>query len=599
MLPFFPAAYDDESLYSLMARYHRLSGNPDDRQSLGDLVATHTHVITSHLPSSISMLASSLPPGTKTAEQLIVEHTLFPYFASFLSLQGKAAVMAAMLGDNSGGLKMRIGLVASRIGCHNTYRYCGACLHEESEREQAYWHRAHQLPGVWLCPRHALPLWEVDPSFVALKRHRLLLPDSDAVQHNSKLIVIAATQVRDLVALARLNADALRFANLDDAPTPWNRTYRNLSQKIDLIRSNGRIDVQELERYLASRAALLPHAGEFRFLHHGDVLQWVLRLMRKPRPRATHPFKHMLLLYWLGGCWKDLVTHDFHRSVADTADLPLQAPHDKADRLDTATLRSLIVDNGYTLSRCASELGLSTTTVRVEAARLELPVKAKPKKLTRALVDKIEESLRAGDPVASVAVKHNVSIASAYRILRMRAEMASARSSDAKEREKSLRRARFLNDSETTATRKCADYSWLRRNDRKWLDAHLATKRDRHGSVTERVNWANRDEVYALAVQACAERLRLLDGKPIWVSRAAIGRLLKSAKVFERYAESLPKTHDALAKHAESFEQWQQRRLQWAKRALALEHVPLVRWRILRQAGIRQLAKAVQLEDEH
>ncbi|GAB3464468.1 hypothetical protein GCM10027321_28370 [Massilia terrae] len=181
----------------------------------------------------------------------------------------------------------------------------------------------------------------------------------------------------------------------------------------------------------------------------------------------------------------------------------------------------------------------------------------------------------------------------------MRAEMASARSSDAKEREKSLRRARFLNDSETTATRKCADYSWLRRNDRKWLDAHLATKRDRHGSVTERVNWANRDEVYALAVQACAERLRLLDGKPIWVSRAAIGRLLKSAKVFERYAESLPKTHDALAKHAESFEQWQQRRLQWAKRALALEHVPLVRWRILRQAGIRQLAKAVQLEDEH
>lgn len=598
MLPFFPAAYDDECLYSLLARYHRLSGNPDDRQSLGDLVATHTHVITSHLPSSISMLAASLPQGGKTAEKLIVEHTLFPYFSSFLSLEGKAAAMAAMIGSNSGGLKMRIGLVASRIGCHNAYRYCDACSREESEREQAYWHRTHQLPGVWLCPRHALPLWEVDPSFVSLKRHRLLLPDLGAVRDNSKPIVIATTQVRDLVALARLNADALHFATLGTAPTAWNLTYRMLAQRMDLIRSNGRIDVHALELYLASHSASLPPSGEFRFLHHGDAVQWVLRLMRKPRPRATHPLKHILLLYWLGGCWEDLVTYNFQPSAAGTVVRSLQAGQDKGDRLDKAALQSLIVDDGYTLSRCASELGLCTTTVRVEAARLELPVKAKPKKLTRALVDKIEESLRAGDPVASVAVKHGVSITSAYRILRMRAEMCSTRSSDAKQRENSLRRERFLNDSETTATRKCSDYSWLYRNDREWLAAHLATSIRRHGSVTERVNWADRDEVYAAAVQECAERLRLVEGKPIWVSRAAIGRILKSAKLFERYAKSLPKTHEALAKHAESFEQWQQRRLQWAKRALALEHVPLVRWRILRLAGIRQLAKGVHL-DEH
>jgi hypothetical protein len=600
VLPFFPASYPDESLYSLMARYHRLSGNIDDRQSLKELVGNHTHVITSHLPSMVGALASSLPIGGKSAKELVVEHTLYPYFACFLSPEGKNAAVAAMIGDNAGGLKMRIGLVPSRIGGCNTYRYCCACMREESEHGQAYWHRVHQLPGVWLCPHHALPLSEVDPSFIALKRHRLLLPDLNAVRSSARPVIISTIHIPGLAALAQLSADALRVSADNNSLGGWNLAYRGLAAEMGLIKANGRIDIHALGRHVARCISLLPNTNEFSFLDHCDPLRWVLRLLRKPKPHATHPLKHLLLLHCLGGSFQAQTTHTAQgHSTATGTLLPRSESSEKAGRIDRSLLSDYILQRGYTLSRCAGELGLCTTTVRVEAARLGLPVRAKPKKLRRALIDEIEESLKAGESVTEVSVKHGLSLSSIYRILRMSTETLFARRAATIERETANRRERLVRESETTSIRKCADYSWLRRNDKRWLNEYVASSSTRRRLIAKPyVNWAERDAALASAVRRCVEHLQQLEGKPVWMSRATIGRLLKSAKAFERYVDLLPQTHQNLAELAESFDEWQCRRLLWAREELSRQHLPLARWRILRQAGIRRMVTSEPVDGE-
>jgi hypothetical protein len=40
-LAFFPVTLPDETLHSQVSRYHRLSGNPEERQTLNDIFGTH------------------------------------------------------------------------------------------------------------------------------------------------------------------------------------------------------------------------------------------------------------------------------------------------------------------------------------------------------------------------------------------------------------------------------------------------------------------------------------------------------------------------------------------------------------------------------
>jgi hypothetical protein len=54
-------------------------------------------------------------------------------------------------------------------------RYCHQCRIEDTHQHGiAYWHRAHQLPGAWLCVTHAEPLIEVHTSWLCSHRHNLL-----------------------------------------------------------------------------------------------------------------------------------------------------------------------------------------------------------------------------------------------------------------------------------------------------------------------------------------------------------------------------------------------------------------------------------------
>lgn len=56
-LPFFPVLLPDESLHSLISRYHRLSGNPEERHTLHDAFGTHLLVATANLPSHLPTFA--------------------------------------------------------------------------------------------------------------------------------------------------------------------------------------------------------------------------------------------------------------------------------------------------------------------------------------------------------------------------------------------------------------------------------------------------------------------------------------------------------------------------------------------------------------
>lgn len=64
-----------------------------------------------------------------------------------------------MRGNGIAHLKYRLGLLTSGLGAAHPLKSCPECMQADLEGHGwAYWRRAHQLPGVWVCPSHGIPL---------------------------------------------------------------------------------------------------------------------------------------------------------------------------------------------------------------------------------------------------------------------------------------------------------------------------------------------------------------------------------------------------------------------------------------------------------
>jgi hypothetical protein len=303
-LAFFPTALPDETLHSRISRYHRLSGNWQERQTLDEIFGTHLLVATANLPSHLSALLAALPEHAQLSMvQLIDSATVLPYFRPFLSLGQATQCFQAMASQNACGMKIGIGLVASRIGARNAFRFCRQCRAEDEQLHgSAYWHRAHSLPGVLVCHRHKNVLMELGASLVHLHRHRLFLPTDSWVEKGTSAARVPVTHLEELFRLATSSATLLAMP-MPPIPAPLLRFfYREKAAAQGWIDHHGRI-----------RCAAIVHAS-----NHFGLAQvpdadlkfcaqphWIFKLLYKHRT-AMHPLKHLALLTLLGIEARDL-----------------------------------------------------------------------------------------------------------------------------------------------------------------------------------------------------------------------------------------------------------------------------------------------------
>ena len=89
MISFFPTPYPDELWYSVICRYHIRSGNPCIKYTLNELYGTHYYNASLFLCGPVLHLLSLLPKNTLSVEQVIFDHTLFPYYARFFTISRK------------------------------------------------------------------------------------------------------------------------------------------------------------------------------------------------------------------------------------------------------------------------------------------------------------------------------------------------------------------------------------------------------------------------------------------------------------------------------------------------------------------------------
>ena len=249
-------------------------------------------------------------------------------------------------------------------------------------------------------------------------------------------------------------------------------------------------------------------------------------------------------------------------------------------------LRSMLVDTKMTLRHCAQLLGLSTTTLRVEATRLGLQVSTRPKVLTQARLGALRAALVSTTTLKILAQRHVTSVVSLYRILRMHPDVASARDKLIMEQKRDIKRKRFSLGCRNTFVRKLPDYPWLYKHDRKWLGEMIATTLKRKAFPATRIDWKKRDQAFSTAVMKHSQQLYTTQ-KPVRVTKASIGRSMRKLSILEKHLLRLPLTAQALAENVESTENFQCRRLRWAALQVRQYHPTPSSWMLLRVAGLR------------
>ncbi|PNY74869.1 TnsD family Tn7-like transposition protein [Pseudomonas fluorescens] len=547
---FFPTAFPDETLHSVLSRYARLCGVSSCKAAFAGERAAAWFTQNVAFPSRLRDLVELLPRGTDlSVAQIIKRHTTLPYYTPFLTINQLQYAQASMAGEGK-GLMLKLGINASRIEGASRVRFCTECINEDISRVGvAYWHRVHQLPGVLVCPHHRQLLRVVDPSWYSRNTRQLNLPTDDGVQAHSIQLDAAMGTFSGLHQIA-LSSLQLLDLELDPFAATSVRSYL-LQGAANLGLTSGlthRLDLSQLAAYMASFFKTFPAAWEYLVLRESPTespAAWVTKLLRKPRS-THHPLKYIVLASAL---------------KVDLARIPgTENP-------------TVIKGDRPTLSNArASETALAESEIEgLEGFSAE-----------------VWKLALSGHEAAQIAGILDVSQVYVYRTIRAVNGGPAAWRNARFLSESRRRRANFEDDYMHRQAQQCRGYAWLYRCDRAWLSDRIKKNGYVHASrVDSSGRFAVLDADLAKQVRCCAQRLRALPGKPVRISRTRVGRELHVLSRFEKQLSKLPLCRKALDGACESSEQFRVRRLLWAEVKLMEEQKSLSRSALYRAACIR------------
>ncbi len=300
-IPCFPVLHRGELLYSALARQAYQLQYPDGRFQLLETFGPRASVSTIDLPNSLDFLVAGLNPRYgHSADQLIADHTTFPFYAPFLQPEQAAGVQAAMRSEDGRGIHALAGIVPSVVPLPPALRYCPDCAAEDRrERGEALWYRLHQIAGVEVCPIHRawLELGSARSNHAG-GRYRYVVAEESIPAGPARPVAEADRDGEDLLAIARDTAWLLEQHDLPSDIAALHRRHRLLLDDAGLLTTGGSIRQGRLrEGFIARFGALLTRLGCPLEAHIKE--QWLARLARKP-DEALHPLLHLLLMRFLG-----------------------------------------------------------------------------------------------------------------------------------------------------------------------------------------------------------------------------------------------------------------------------------------------------------
>ncbi|MCY1401869.1 Tn7-like transposition protein D [compost metagenome] len=388
--------------------------------------------------------------------------------------------MEALKGPRLGSIKYRLGLLTGRFGAEHPLKACSACMDADANAHGvAYWHLAHQYPGVIICPTHELRLQESILNRQWSGRFQWTLPEKATLTSwpcpsfdviTRRALLQLATSILDLAAVAtRKSFDPMVVASVYRSALREMGFLNPISQKAACSLA---LYTARLQPYhpLTSLPATAPKAYTY-----------IEQLIRSPRGHC-HPLKHLVMITWLFGQVSAFI-EAYDRAEAD------REPESSAltERLDQDTSPAKPVESDKPIPRML-----------------------KPKVLKPLIRSEILTLLGQGVPKDHICGQFKITISTVNKLLRAEPLIKSAWAEARYNKTLLESRTEWMSlidrhpDSSAKVVRSKNPklYAWLYRNDKAWLlqeTAKLPTGRIGNNS---NIDWDLRDKKMEALVTA-------------------------------------------------------------------------------------------------
>jgi len=163
MLCYLPAPYPDELLYSVIARYMIHVGAKDPFTTIVHVFGRNM-ITRVGLPGSLDIVSErTWPVWQMTGADIAHQLTLFPYYSHFIGEKRALECLEVIRSNDCKGLPLRLGLTRSSVKLPKHLRFCKTCRENDLlNYGETYWHRSHQLAGVFVCPEHGERLFDTN-----------------------------------------------------------------------------------------------------------------------------------------------------------------------------------------------------------------------------------------------------------------------------------------------------------------------------------------------------------------------------------------------------------------------------------------------------
>lgn len=549
-----PIPYPDELLYSVITRYHLRMNNMSPKWTFREIYGTDNVIPTIDLPSHLEALSRRSALYGISVDHWINRHTFYPFYAPFIPKDRAIRLRTLMKSSDGSGIHALVGITASTINRITQLHFCPSCYVQDIQTfGEPYWHRIHQLPGVFLCPIHRETL------------HQITTPFSD--RHGLTVLPISKHMFRSIPIIEVLSAKLIdRFLDLIDDIQLLIKAGQSLVlfdlrqailpklTELGYVTASGHIRQTMLKEQL-----VLFYSQEMLDLLESNPTKseytWLEQSTRTAR-RSIHPLRQLLLIRFLYGSFGDFLNRSEEKNNP-FGNAPWPCLNKAADHY-----RELVVMQ-CTVTRC-SDTGRPVGTFMCSCGF----------SYSRRGPDRFEEDkfhrgrIKSFGPVWAVRLEQCMQEGLSYRAT-----------------------AKILGVDTNTVIK----YAHADIIDSVKPCKQMKSKKAKNalGSAISRnvppvrIDWEKRDLELSCEVEsACKSILDDFNSKPIRITIAWIGKRIGKLNWLEKKAHKLPVTMSILISYVESVSQFQQRRVRWAAECLSGEW-PIKRWKLEKLAGLR------------
>jgi len=460
MHPLFPTPLPDETIFSLLCRFHLLSAQASFKGCTLPLLGINGARPSNEFPAFLPSFARL--SGIKL-NNLVKRMTSLHYYEPFIDRHDYRLLVGALKSGETANLQSRLGMVANRITPGKYLKSCPLCVYYDEEKYGvAYWHKVHQLVGISVCPIHNCHLDEAKRSSV-----RIVLPFRQECLEEG---------VTEECELSKIIIDEFEGTQASFSHYELNQIYLSQLDELGFITQSGHIRQRLLKLYMADKLRVLSCCAPiFQLLNqqlkHGHYPECLFY--------ASHcnhqPIKHFFFIYVLFGSWsnfsvfskksKDITIHTQESDIAlETTKINWSEAIDE-------------IQGGQSLRTVANRFHTTVSTLKIKAQQQGVEVNTRPSKIFKDDERAIWRKLFIGLKTQDIAKEFDLSVGAIEKVLTKYSELKQLRKKIWYHRDFAKHQERLTNliTAQPSATRNQiktsinGTYMWLYKHERAWL----------------------------------------------------------------------------------------------------------------------------------